>query len=499
MRTPGSSTKGFGKVLFAAALVALGGLPVQQAFAATKEAAYVVDAKTGETLYESHGDEARYPASLTKMMTLYILFEELQAGHLSLDSQLKVSAYAASQSPTKLGLRPGQTVRVEDAIKGICVHSANDAAVVIAENIEGSASAFAARMTRTARALGMTNTVFYNPNGLPDMRQHTTAHDLSRLGRALNDRFPRYFAFFNTPTFTWGSRTYRNTDHLLGSLKGPGSVAGVDGIKTGYTNASGYNLVTSARSGNRHIIAVVMGGATWGSRDAKMRELVRRYLPQATPAGTTSDPVVMARIDTGASAPQPKLRPILASAQAEDDVAAQPKVASLTVEDAAPVAVASAPKPRLKASADPIAARISEATAVAELAYANSDAHEEDPIRRLAELARDKASAGSEKKTRSYAELKAKASREGAASVPRGWYVQIGTSHSEEGAHGLIDSAKSVGGRALASADSFTQPINVRGVKVYRARFAGFKDKDAARDACDSLKSKKISCLAVAD
>lgn len=272
-----SRPRGVGRPLVVLALLALGlllVLPQPSARAAEKYAALVIDAQTGATLHERFADAPRYPASLTKMMTLYIVFEELQAGRLTLDSRLKASANAARQAPSKLGIRAGQTIRVEDAIKALAVKSANDVAVVIAENIEGSVPAFARRMTRTARTLGMSRTTFTNPHGLPDPAQRTTARDMARLGVALQ-RFPRYYRYFGTRTFSHGRATYRNTNRLLGS------VSGVDGIKTGYTRASGFNLVTSVRSGNRRIVAVVMGGATGAARNARMKQLIASYLPAA--------------------------------------------------------------------------------------------------------------------------------------------------------------------------------------------------------------------------
>jgi D-alanyl-D-alanine carboxypeptidase len=230
---------------------------------------------TGETLFARNADDKRYPASLTKMMTLYVLFEELDAGRLSLDSKLSISANAAAQAPSKLGLRAGKTIEVEDAILGLTTKSANDAAVVIAENVSGSVSGFAERMNRTARAVGMNSTTFRNPNGLPNPGQTTTARDFARLGAALQRRFPQYYKFFSARSFTYAGKKYRNHNRLLGSVEG------VDGIKTGYIRASGFNLVSNVRRGDKHIIAVVMGGKTGASRDAHMRELIAKYMPAA--------------------------------------------------------------------------------------------------------------------------------------------------------------------------------------------------------------------------
>ncbi len=242
----------------------------------------IVDGNSGATLSANNPDASRHPASLTKIMTLYLLFERLDAGKMKLDTEMEVSAHASEQAPTKLGLRPGQTIRVEDAIKGLVTRSANDAAVVIAEAIAGDEDDFAKVMTRKARALGMTRTVYRNASGLPDDNQVTTARDQSTLGRAIQDRFPRYYRYFSTVAFNYRGHSIRNHNRLLGNVEG------VDGIKTGYTRASGFNLVTSMRRGNRHLIGVVMGGRSGGSRDATMRSLLAENLEKAATQRTVA-------------------------------------------------------------------------------------------------------------------------------------------------------------------------------------------------------------------
>jgi len=192
-------------------------------------AALVVDDNSGQVLHEVSPDEPRHPASLTKIMTLYLLFEQLEAGNLKLDTSLPISVHAASQPPTKLGLKPGQTVRVEDAIKGLVTKSANDAAAVVAEAIAGTEEEFAQRMTLKARALGMSGTTYVNASGLPADEQITTARDQITLGRAIQTRFPKYYAYFSTPFFIYRGMAMNNHNSLLRT------VDGVDGIKTGYT------------------------------------------------------------------------------------------------------------------------------------------------------------------------------------------------------------------------------------------------------------------------
>src|SRR3954468_2283653 len=242
----------------------------------------IVDGNTGATLSANNPDASRHPASLTKIMTLFLLFERLDAGTMKLDSEMSVSERASEQAPTKLGLRPGQTIRVEDAIKGLVTRSANDAAVVIAEAIAGDETEFAKLMTRKARALGMTRTIYRNASGLPNDDQVTTARDQSALGRAIQDRFPRYYRYFSTTAFNYHGQSIRNHNHLLGKIEG------VDGIKTGYTRSSGFNLVTSMRRGNRHLIGVVMGGRSSGSRDATMRNLLAENLEKAATRRTVA-------------------------------------------------------------------------------------------------------------------------------------------------------------------------------------------------------------------
>lgn len=285
-------------------------------------ASIIVDGNSGAVLQSTSPDGLRHPASLTKIMTLYLLFERLESGKMKLDTEMPVSQHAADQDPTKLNLRAGQTIRVEDAIKGLVTRSANDAAVVIAEAIGGDEDDFAAMMTRKARALGMSKTVYRNANGLPNDEQVTTARDQATLGRAIQERFPRYYRYFSTTSFTWRGEQIRNHNHLLGSVEG------VDGIKTGYTRASGFNLVTSMRRGNRHLIGVVLGGRSGGSRDAIMRNLLAENLERGATAHT-----VVAVSERN-------------SADTSTDVA---DASDTPARPAAPVQVASAPAPEAPA------------------------------------------------------------------------------------------------------------------------------------------------------
>lgn len=249
---------------------------VNAAYTPPPNSAIVVDANTGRVLYEKDADGIRYPASITKVMTLYLLFEELEAGRMTLNTPLSVSSFAASQAPSKLGLRAGSMIRVEDAIKAVVTRSANDIAVAIAENIAGTEAEFSEQMTRKARALGMSQTQYRNASGLPNKGQLTSARDLATLGVNIQERFPRYYGYFSLQSFTYAGQRIGNHNRLLGKVEG------LDGIKTGFVNASGFNIATSVRRDGRHIVAVVMGGRTAPSRDATARELIALYLPKAS-------------------------------------------------------------------------------------------------------------------------------------------------------------------------------------------------------------------------
>jgi D-alanyl-D-alanine carboxypeptidase len=265
-------------------------------------ASIVVDGNSGAVLQAASPDALRHPASLTKVMTLYLLFERLESGRLRLDSALKVSEHASEQAPTKLGLKPGQTINVEDAIKGIVTKSANDAAVAVAENLGGDEESFAKLMTQKAHALGMAHTIYVNASGLPDDDQVTTARDQSILGRAIQERFPRYYRYFSTESFVYHGEAMRNHNHLLGA------VDGVDGIKTGFTRASGFNLLTSLHRDGRYLVAVVMGGPSASERDERMRELIGAHIKEAAARRTAPMVAEVAERREEASAKSPASR-----------------------------------------------------------------------------------------------------------------------------------------------------------------------------------------------
>ena len=242
--------------------------PVAQPADNARYAAIVVDAESGEVLFARHADSRRYPASITKVMTLYLAFEALAEGRIKLDDVITVSPRAASQPPSKLGLAAGQTITVDDAMRATAVRSANDMAMALAEHIGGSQDRFAAQMTLKARELGMTQTRYVNPNGLPDARQLTSARDLAILARAVMRDYPQYYRYFGLHDWAYNGRDYRNTNGLLRGGDG------YDGMKTGYTNASGYNLAASAVRDGRRLITIVLGGRSTASRNAHVAALM---------------------------------------------------------------------------------------------------------------------------------------------------------------------------------------------------------------------------------
>ncbi|NWG54329.1 MAG: D-alanyl-D-alanine carboxypeptidase [Hydrogenophilaceae bacterium] len=278
--------------VFGAALVVIAAS--SPAFAQTNDryAAIVIDVETNEVLHADQADEQRYPASLTKMMTLYMLFEAMERGEIGLEDRLTASRFASRQPPSRLGVRRGDTLTVEQAINALVVQSANDVAVMVAERLAGSEAAFAEQMTRRARQLGMEHTRFMNASGLPNPRIRTTARDMATLSIAIWRDFPQYYHVFQTPSNSWRGREARNHNRLLGAVEG------VDGIKTGYTRASGFNLATAAVRDGRRVVAVVMGGSSAAARDAQVayliegayEELARREV-LGTDVAMTSRPV----------------------------------------------------------------------------------------------------------------------------------------------------------------------------------------------------------------
>ncbi len=240
-------------------------------------AAIVVDGNDGRVLHSTRADAIRFPASLTKMMTMLMLFESLDRGQITKDTLIPISSRAARQPASKLYLKEGQSITVHKALESLAVKSANDVAYAVAEFLAGSEAAFARRMTAKARSFGMKSTTFRNASGLPDKRQVTTARDMAKLGLVLRKRYPQHYHYFGRRSFAFQGKKIKGHNRVLGRVRG------ADGIKTGYTRASGFNLVTSVRYGNKRVVGVILGEDTGRSRDAHMVQLIERYLPSAGP------------------------------------------------------------------------------------------------------------------------------------------------------------------------------------------------------------------------
>jgi D-alanyl-D-alanine carboxypeptidase len=504
-------------------------------------AAIVVDANSGRVLHASNPDSLRHPASITKIMTLYLLFEQLEAGKLKLDSRLPVSAHAAAQEPSKLGLEPGQTIATEDAIRAVVTKSANDIAVVIAEAIAGNEQEFARLMTGKAHALGMTRTVYTNASGLPDDAQVTTARDQALLGRAIQDRFPRYYRYFATSSFRFQGMDIRNHNHLLGRIQG------VDGIKTGYTRASGFNLVSSIRRGGRHVVAVVFGGSSSGARDARMRDLLERHIADASTQRTV--PLVADAIDSEAARPKTGVaaadRPTPAdepAAKARADAmppaasaavvpprsgSAEPiqpiPVKTITVRprviqgsamgplvtpapqaNIAPQWAATAPEPGVPVTARETVAVAPGAAARAQSAPAGEPAPLPPPAAPptppgarpgiLGTLPVQTVSAESEPAAVSAPAVQPTARAQRPATSRGEWMIQLGAFADEAEAKQRLRAAQSMAHDLLAKADGFTERVMKGSKELYRARFAGF-DKEKAEAACHYFKRNDIACM----
>jgi D-alanyl-D-alanine carboxypeptidase len=274
--------------------------PVQAAynrFDNSKFAMLVIDGQTGTVLFQENAGKYRYPASLTKMMTLYLVFDALDRGRLGLNTMMPVSKHAASQSPTKLYLAPGSRISVKDAMMAVAIKSANDAAVVLAEALGGSEYEFALMMTRKARALGMNHTVFRNASGLPDMGQKTTAYDLARLAMALYRDHQKYYYLFSASTYRYKNQTLYTHNRVTVRYRG------ADGVKTGFINASGFNLVTSAQRGNKRLIGVVLGGRTAAGRDQYMIEMLDKGFRKIAQGGADTVEAFVGKVPTPTSKP----------------------------------------------------------------------------------------------------------------------------------------------------------------------------------------------------
>lgn len=450
---------------------------VQPAAAKPQFSAIAVDARTGKILFSSAIDAPRHPASLTKVMTLYVLFQDLKAGRLKLTSDLKMSKRAASMQPSKLGVKPGSTITVEDAIKALITRSANDVASAIGENLEGTEANFAARMTRTARAIGMSKTTFKNASGLPNPAQVTTARDFATLSLRIQKDFPEYYPYFRISSFNYKGQTIRTHNRLLGRFQG------TDGIKTGYVRASGFNLTTSAKRGNKRIVGVVMGGSSGGVRDKYMMTMLEKAFPKcvdgemiAAAAGTSE----------GASVPDTKLAIVLPKEKPVADKKGLDKKILVASIAGSPAPAEETNFEKLMANPDEISApdtKVLEAK-IEETTGASTKkpdaATEPAPAKLPFEVKK---------------EVKAPAEKKVVAKADPSWNIQIGAYPKKEEARLKLKEIRASGYKFLSGKQAITVQVQKGSKTVYRARFSGFTQK-TARAACAQLSKKGLTCLA---
>lgn len=466
---------------------------VDTAEARPKYAGFVIDAKTGKTLYSENANKARYPASLTKMMTMYLMFEALADKRMSKKTRIRMSKYAASKPPSKLGIRPGGSLSAEQAIYALATKSANDVATAVAEHLGGSEASFARIMTKKARQLGMRRTIFTNASGLPSKKQVTTARDMATLGVALREHFPQYYRYFSTTSFKYGKHRYGNHNRLLGRIKG------VDGIKTGYTRASGFNLVSSVRRDGRSIVAVVLGGKTGKSRNAQMTSLIRRYLPKASRGKQRQLLASRKRSNSGTFA--------IASLQNLPKNGPIPQFRSKSSNRAAVTSAVPAPAPaNLAQSRIRVAHTVEVATVANILAFDETTDVSEEKVR--ARLRRFNARTAAVPSVRPQKNdllrrltppdpITTKAIIKPPVKIARGWQIQIGATDSQAAAMKLLGKAQSRAPRHLAKVKTYTETVVKNKTTLYRARFTGFSSRSAAKKACKYLKKRSFACLTI--
>jgi D-alanyl-D-alanine carboxypeptidase len=481
-------------------------------------ASIVVDANSGATMQASDADSTRHPASLTKVMTLYLLFERLQAGKIKLDTQMPVSEHAAAMAPSKLGLKPGESVDVGTAIRAIVTKSANDVAVVVAEAIGGNEIEFAKMMTAKAHALGMTHTNYHNASGLPDEQQITTAREQAILARAIHDRFPQYFHYFSIRTFVFRGKEMRNHNHLLGT------VDGIDGMKTGYIHESGFNIITSMHRNGRHLVAVVFGGRTASARDARVVSLlnnnvnvastkhtaplmVEGWQNQVAQAAATKEKVAAAAppaaTPTHLAAPAaPKVEPVAAMAAepagpelGSTDPIKPLLVKTFTVQPGAMQTASLSPLPSDSRKLMPAPATANPATVTTlTTVKAAAPAPPAKPVPAKV-VSRQPVQVASASATTPMPAAAAQESSKEAAKPPRGgWMIQVGAFDTENEAKDRLTAAKTGAKEQLGDASPFTEPVTKGDKTLYRARFAGL-EKTQAEVACKNLKRSEIPCM----
>ncbi|MFN4143203.1 serine hydrolase [Aestuariivirga sp.] len=456
-------------------------LAAAPAAANAKFAAITVDARTGKVLFSENADSIRHPASLTKMMTLYVLFQDLKSGKLSLGTPIRMSKRAAGMAPSKLGVKAGGSISVETAIRALVVKSANDVAAAVAETLEGSESAFAKRMTRTARSLDMARTTFANASGLPNPAQVTTARDMATLGLRLMRDFPEYYPYFRSRSFVYGGRTIRGHNRLLGSYEG------TDGIKTGYINASGFNLVSSVRRGDKRLVGVVLGGRTGASRDAYMKKMLSKQFGKATGGKTIA---ALAGSSKG----------VVASAERDETPAAAATVGE--AQKAARKEAAAKNTKKTEQETQP-AAEPEQGDAEGSMADLAAQAATElvEEVPQPSAMLTDIPAPGENQPGETPFQVKTPseqlADKAAVASispaVDSSWTINLGDYATKNDAQAVLQLLRKRSPDLLSGKTAQTVMVEKSGVVTYRARFTGF-DEAAAALACKAAKKHKTPC-----
>lgn len=451
-----------------------------------KYAGIVIDVSTGTVLYQDRANYRRYPASLTKMMTLLMTFDALRSGEITLKTEIPISNYAASMVPSKLGLKPGSTIRVEDAILSLVTKSANDVAVALAEKLGKSEKAFGRMMTKRARELGMRRTVFRNASGLHDPAQVTTANDMALLSRVLIMQYPEYYHYFSKRSFTYKGATYKNHNKLLGSYDG------MDGLKTGYIQASGFNLAASAEQDGRRLIGVVFGGKTGKSRNADMVRILDNGFIKAKSLGLL----------VASTIPIPEEKPIYVASSGE--IYAKPK--HIIVNDSLP---RTASHHKIDEHDDEMDISVKER--VSRWVMLDPDASEslfrrmigegdyDDAVRSriatgliaISAITGDKVPSGEISLPRVSNKYVTKSKPE-YVEVDRNWGIQVGAYTTRDSANKAIAMSVQRLPASLRQVTAAIAPRKIDGSWVFRGRLSGYSKEDAHK-ACGMLKE----CLIV--
>ena len=481
------------------------GLGSAVGYAAPQFSALTVDARNGKILYAKDIDGIRHPASLTKMMTLYLLFQDMSSGKMNLNSPITVSARCTGMAPSKLGVKAGQSITAETATRALVVKSANDIACAVAETLGGTESGFAQRMTRTARNIGMSRTVFLNASGLPNPKQVTTARDMATLGLRLMRDFPQYYPYFRTRSFVYQGKTIKGHNRLLGSYEG------TDGIKTGYIAASGFNLVTSVRRGDKRLVGVVIGGKSGASRDAYMKQMLSQYFDDASNGRTIAayagsskgakpaDETQSASTDApDSAAPAPtrketaaKRLPARKSKTQEDQVAANGQAEPAEQGDT-------------EDGVDSMANLAAQAAAPADATTTGTTTQAETPAAAVETVPQpmpdpsvaDAAAAIPFQQKTQEQQLADQAQMASiAAGSDAGWSISLGDYATKADATAVLQMTRKRTPDVLDGRTAQTVMVEKKGKVTYRARFTGF-DEAAAAMACKAIKKQKTPCQA---